>query len=329
MKHADIFDAVDGLLADVCTLDATTAVETGGDVTALWQALEDSGFTNALVPESMEGAGLPLDAAYAIALAAGRHVVPAPWLTTLMVRGALGAHGQRAPEGRIAIAAHSAAQDSGLQARVPMGRDAQWVVVRQQDAWQLWPTASATREGLAIYGNVDASWHWTSAPADAIPLPALDWLAIAATATAGLIAGALERAFEITTRYANERIQFGKPIAKLQVIQQNLSVMAEHVFAARMAAQIGFHTEGVMPQTQAAAVAKQRTSEAVAICAPIAHAVHGAMGFTAEYDLQRFTRRLHEWRLAYGSETHWATQLGQAFMQGDDSVLDAARALTA
>ena len=329
MKHADIFDAVEGLLNDLCTSAANTAVETGGDVNAMWQALEDSGFTDALVPESQDGAGLPLEAAYAIALAAGRHVVPAPWVYTLMVRGTMGSLGLSAPAGRLSIAANLQPSQGAWQARVPMGRDADAVVVQHPGGWQLWPTSDATPERLAVYGNLDATWTWANVPSKAIALPELDWQAVAATATAGLIAGALERAFEITTQYANERIQFGKSIAKLQVIQQNLSVMAEHVFAARMAAQIGFHADGLVPQAQAAAVAKQRTSEAVAVCAPIAHAVHGAMGFTAEYDLQRYTRRLHEWRLAYGSEAHWATRLGLSFLQSDDSPLDAARALTA
>ena len=328
MRHHDIFDAVDALLAGVCTGETVSAIETGGSVQALWQALEDSGFTDALVPEDLGGAGLPLEAAYAIALAAGRHVVPAPWVQTLLLRGALGSHGVRAPSGPLAVASACACTASVWQAQVPMGRDAAWVIVVVNGRGQAWPTADARVEGSAVYGNLDATWHWSAPPATAIDLPSLDWRALAALAGAGLIAGALERAFEITTRYANERVQFGKPIAKLQVIQQQLSVMAEHVFAARMAAQIGFHSSGSVPQDACAAVAKQRCSEAVAVCAPIAHAVHGAMGFTAEYELQRYTRRLHEWRLAYGGEGHWAQRLGEAFLHSDTHALDAVRAWT-
>jgi acyl-CoA dehydrogenase len=45
--------------------------------------------------------------------------------------------------------------------------------------------------------------------------------------------------------------------------------------------------------------------------AAIAHAVHGAIGISEEYDLQLLTRRLHGWRLADGSEGYWAGVLGE------------------
>ena len=37
-----------------------------------------------------------------------------------------------------------------------------------------------------------------------------------------------------------------------------------------------------------------------------------AIGISEEYDLQLFTRRLYEWRLADGSESYWNRLLGQA-----------------
>lgn len=36
----------------------------------------------------------------------------------------------------------------------------------------------------------------------------------------------------------------------------------------------------------------------------------GAIGISEEYDLQLLTRRLHEWRLADGSEGYWEDLLG-------------------
>ena len=329
MTHHDIYDAVNDLLNGVCDSDTARAIETGGDSSSLWAQLEASGFTDALVPEAQGGANLGLSDAFAIALAAGRHVLPLPWVHTLLLRGGLGHQGVAFERGPMAMAQSLQQNASGWHALTPMGRDAQAVLLRGPEGWALWPTASAQAHSMALYGNIDVTWHWPQAPAEAVAVPDADWRALAALGNAGLIAGALERAFELSTQYANERVQFGKPIAKLQVIQQNLSVMAEHVFAARMAAQLGFHSASVWPLTANAAVAKQRCSEAVAECAPIAHAVHGAMGFTAEYDLQRYTRRLHEWRLAHGSEQHWAQRLGQAFLADDASALDWVRGMAA
>ena len=55
--------------------------------------------------------------------------------------------------------------------------------------------------------------------------------------------------------------------------------------------------------------------------ADIAHAVHGAIGVTEEFDLQLYTRRLREWRLAAGSESYWHERIGaEALADGADAV---------
>lgn len=108
----------------------------------------------------------------------------------------------------------------------------------------------------------------------------------------------------MTIAYANDRVQFGKPIGKLQAIQQQLSVMAEESFAARAAAQLALSGAGWQVDALRAAVGKQRASEAAVTVAAVAHAVHGAIGVTEEYDWELLTRRVHEWRAHYGSESY-------------------------
>ena len=142
-------------------------------------------------------------------------------------------------------------------------------------------------------------------------------LELGAVVVAGQIVGALERTLEMTLAFANDRVQFGRPIGKFQAIQHQLAVMAEQVAAARMAAQVGCQSAGALPHPARAAVAKSRASEAAGIVAPMAHAIHGAIGITAELDLQLFTRRLHLWRAECGSETFWNRQLGGALLASD------------
>jgi acyl-CoA dehydrogenase len=124
------------------------------------------------------------------------------------------------------------------------------------------------------------------------------------------LAGALMKVFNQTLQYANDREQFGRSIGKFQAIQHQLSVISEHVFAARMAAQIGCSSSSAIPNRLKVAVAKARTSEAALEVAGLSHSIHGAIGFTAEFDLQLFTRRLHLWRQAAGSESYWHDVLG-------------------
>ena len=139
----------------------------------------------------------------------------------------------------------------------------------------------------------------------AVPRP------LTAVIAAAQIAGAAARVLDMTIAFANERVQFGKPIAKQQVIQHQLAVMGEQVLMARMASQIGC-SAGMAPPLEIAAIAKNVASAAVPIIAAIAHGVHGAIGITAEFDLQRFTKNMHNLRIEAGAESYWARQLGDA-----------------
>jgi alkylation response protein AidB-like acyl-CoA dehydrogenase len=58
------------------------------------------------------------------------------------------------------------------------------------------------------------------------------------------------------------------------------------------------------------AAAKIRANMAAQIGHATAHQVHGAIGFTQEYDLHRWTRRLLSWASECGSERYWAERLG-------------------
>lgn len=150
---------------------------------------------------------------------------------------------------------------------------------------------------------------------------------LAAALAAAEIAGLAERMLDMSLSYANDRVQFGKPIGKLQVIQQQLAVMGEQVLMARMASQIGC-SQGLHPSPEVAAVAKQVTSAVAPRITAIAHAVHGAIGITEEFDLQLYSRRMHALRLADGSESYWAGILGRARIgAASQSSVDFIRAL--
>ena len=59
-----------------------------------------------------------------------------------------------------------------------------------------------------------------------------------------------------------------------------------------------------------ATAAKIRSAEAAPEVAAIAHQVHGALGFTSEHILHRYTLRMLAWRDDFGNESHWAAALG-------------------
>lgn len=144
--------------------------------------------------------------------------------------------------------------------------------------------------------------------------------ALCAACDATLMAGAVDALQAMTLDYASTRRQFGREISKFQAIQHQIAVMAEEVMAARMAAETAMTGAPLSVSLQAAAVAKMRCGEAALACAGIAHAVHGAIGVSAEHDLHHLTGALHRLRLAHGGESYWARRLGEwALFRRDDA----------
>lgn len=312
------------LLVDACTPQVVRSVEAGGSHADLWQAIATSGFLDAMVPEAQGGSALPLAQAFVLFVAEGRHAAPAPIAHTMLARAVIAAAAGRVPEGPIAIASAAEARNSRIACRhVPYALVADWIVVPLADRWLVLPKARARCTPSGIHGSLHADLEWTSdagnAHTSSDPVP---WRAAAAVLAAAQMAGAMERVLDMTVQFANERVQFGKPIGKFQAIQHQLAVMAEQVAAARMAAEIGCDAAGPLPDPLRAALAKARASEAGAIVAPLAHAIHGAIGITAELDLQLFTRRIHETRADFGAERAWNFELGRALLASDAATLD-------
>ena len=133
------------------------------------------------------------------------------------------------------------------------------------------------------------------------------------------MAGAMSAALELTVQYARERQQFGKALSTFQAIQQQLAVFAEEVAATNMAAASACRARDRGPAHFEIAAAKLRANIAVGTVTSVAHQVHGAMGFTKEYKLQRLTKALWQWRSDYGNDRHWSDELGRIIArQGAD-----------
>ncbi len=121
------------------------------------------------------------------------------------------------------------------------------------------------------------------------------------------IAGALERVRDMTVQYAAERRQFGQPLNRFQAVQQQLAEMAGEVALAGAAVDAAV-ADPLSPKHVAAA--KVVAGHAAGRVAAIAHQVHGAIGFTHEHQLRRWTLKLWEWRDQFGTESAWSEALG-------------------
>jgi acyl-CoA dehydrogenase len=301
-----------------------------------WAALEDAGLTLAWVPENLGGAGAEVADGFAVLREAGRFAAAVPLAETLLASWLLSRAGIASPKGamtcgptregdRLTLAANGSL--SGSVRAVPFAKDAHHLallVYRDGGglAVALVELARARiADGTGIGGDplnaVNVNGVRPAAVKDApAGLDQQALLLMGAAARAMQMAGALEAILDLAVAYANERVAFERPIAKFQAVQHNLARLAGEVAVAVAAAgsaadalaDAKVFDEAVFLE---AASAKIRVGEAATEGAGIAHQVLGAIGFTQEHILHRFTRRLWGWRDDFGSESAWAVKLGR------------------
>jgi len=323
----DIFEStIDSMLGDLVTPALFRLCADGTWPAQLWDAIEDGEFPCAMVPETLGGSGATWDDTYVLIRAAGSHAVPAPLADTLLANWVLGRVGIHPMKGPTSVAAHAAVtcangRATGLAENIPWGRHLKHIVIVSKDedpSVLVLDTASAAevehRSNVAGEPRDNLRFHHARV-VHAVRLPenlSADLLLFGgAMIRSAQIAGALQSLLQMTATYATERIQFGKPIGHFQVIQQQIALLAEHTASTLLAAEAAFAEAADDFSPLPVMAAKICAGEAASVAASIAHAVHGAIGFTDEHSLHLKTRRLWAWRAEYGSQTYWSQRLGR------------------
>lgn len=319
-----IHDAAHRLFEQHVTPELLLRAEQGEWSARLWEAVEEAGFLDALADED----ATPVErAANTIALlkAAARHLVPLPLGETIMARALLASRKVKVPLGPLSLGildGHTHqhgdhAHLKGTAARVAYARNTTGLLLGTMDGTEC--VLIATRRGklkdstnMAGEPRDDVSFTDT-AGTTVSGINGRDLFLAGAALRAVAMSGALERILMQTVEYARTRVQFGKPIAAFQAIQQQLAVLAGHTAASSMAAEAALTSLSDLTRRDIdVAVAKVRAGEAVGPATSIAHQVHGAIGITREHSLHFATRRLWSWRAEFGAETLWAGQLGRS-----------------
>ena len=345
-RDTAVRDSAARILADLADLQTINAAADTNWKAPLWQALEQAGMPLAWVSEANGGAGADMLDGFDILRIAGQYAAPVALAETLLAAHFLDAAGIKCPSGPMTVAPlrlgdHLTCDKdgtiSGTARAVPHIGDARAIAdIAERDggpglefgadpqtgqviALMSPATVSATRLATDMGGErADITFDHVY-PVELADAPAL-WHAdtpmlIGAAVRAVQMTGALETVLDLSVRYAGERIAFGRPIAKFQAVQHNLARLGGEVAAALAASGSAAETLATMTGFDQAmlleiAAAKIRVGEAVTTGGAIAHQVHGAIGWTAEHVLQRFTRRMWGWRDDFGAESHWAAMLG-------------------
>jgi alkylation response protein AidB-like acyl-CoA dehydrogenase len=103
--------------------------------------------------------------------------------------------------------------------------------------------------------------------------------------------GGAQGAFDMSLEYANNRVQFGRPIASFQAIAFKLADMATEIELARnLLYKACWLREQERPFSKEAAMAKLYCSEVMHRCVDHAVQIHGGYGLMKEYKIERFYR---------------------------------------
>jgi acyl-CoA dehydrogenase len=309
-------DTVERLLAEHCPPErVAAAAKTGWDATA-WQALERTGLTLVGSPEDLGGSGGDLASAADIAVAAGAAAAPVPLAETLAAGMLLAHAGLPIPPGPLTLAV--AGHRHQPLCRVPYGRLATTVAVGVGEGGE-WLAVAAHPAQVRLGRNVageprdDLSLGADTEVRDAVAGTADHAQRLRRLFRALLIAGAAQRALDLTLTYVTEREQFGRPLAKLPAVQQEVARMAGEVALISAATQAAVADDAPAAATiPAVLAAKGQASQSAGIVAAIAHQLHGAIGTTQEHRLRLTTTRLWSWRDEDTPAGECFTELGRA-----------------
>ena len=116
--------------------------------------------------------------------------------------------------------------------------------------------------------------------------------------TGAVLVGVADRLVTMAAQYAEDRMQFGKPIGSFQAVKHHLADALVRVeFARPVVYRAAWSlSEGEPDARLHASMAKALASDAAALAARTALQVHGAIGYTWEHDLHLWMKRA--WSLA-------------------------------
>jgi alkylation response protein AidB-like acyl-CoA dehydrogenase len=135
--------------------------------------------------------------------------------------------------------------------------------------------------------------------------------------------GLIRASLEASVKYANERTTFGRPISRHQLVQQKIARMVKDYEAARLLyLRAGWMKNQGQRNTRETSLAKWYATDASFEAASEAVQVHGAYGYSAEYDVERYLRNSKGAVIYEGtSEIHTLIQAGYALEMRKDASL--------
>ncbi len=326
------------LLGATCHPQVVRAVWNGDDGASqpAWRELAAVGVLGMLVPESHGGMSLSLVDLVAILEEAGRAALPEPLVDTtaalvpLLVECDPSEHRDSWLTGIASGTLRFGVSAPSVASLVPQAHRLDGLVFWREDAIRV---AHPQQLVLSPQRSVDRSRRLSQIHVDGTPGTLLlagergsrEWALLelrACLGTAAELLGLSARMLEMTVEYSKARHQFGSPIGSFQAVKHHL---ADAWLALDFARPLVYQAAWVLSQknrdaTVSVSLAKAQASDAAWKIARIALQVHGAIGYTTEYDLHLYMKRAFALAAAWGDGARHREKLAKYLLDGEGVV---------
>jgi len=320
-QHA-FSEALDDLLtaADVPSVSRAWAAGDHSAGLKLWQRLAELGVTGLLVPEEHGGVGAtPVDLTVAFERL-GYHGAPGPWIESAAVAPALiGASAEADALARIASG------EALVSVAAPRALDADVAehIYALSDRVGLDTVPSATLRH-AVVGAERKSVDPTRRLFDVTPgeeiatVDATTALDLGTLACSAQLLGAGLRLLDDSVAYVKQRTQFGRPIGEFQALKHLLAdVRVALDFAAPLVHNAAVELDaGAATASRAVSAAKVAAGDAAYLASRTALQVHGAIGYTREFDLSLWILKVRALVGAWGTPAEHRARILESLVEG-------------
>lgn len=139
----------------------------------------------------------------------------------------------------------------------------------------------------------------------------------AVVAYAAFVVGAAERMHEFATAYAKERVQFGRPIGQMQLIQNYLASLIIEIYGAEtLTLFTAFNLDKGRDVRDYAAKTKAFAAETVKHTTDLGSQIFGGMGYIEETDTTLYLRRGKQYQLMLGGTEYWERIVAEELLDG-------------
>ncbi len=310
--------SLDDLLAGADTPSVVRAWAGGdpGPGLKLWARLADLGVTGLLVPEAAGGLGATATDLVVAFEALGRHAVPGPWVEAVALLPRLLDGGDH-HDLLTSVASGESLVSVATAPRTPYALDAD-VAAR---TFVL--DGTGLREAVvgALHPSVDPARRLFDLAAGAVvATPGPDAVAaaedLATLACSAQLLGLGERLLASAVAYVQQRTQFGRPVGSYQAVKHALADVRVGLDFARPLVHGAALAVGGDTGARDVSAAKVRAGSAAYRAARTALQVHGAIGYTAEYDLGLWILKARALVGAWGTATEHRARILSALTQG-------------